>query len=49
MLLDPEKLEEPAAITLDKFRQWSEEMDKNRRRFEEGIEKLTDAIERIFD
>lgn len=49
MLLDPEQIEEPAAITLEKFRQWSEEIDRNRRRFERGVKRLKDAIEEIFD
>jgi hypothetical protein len=49
MLLDPEQMEEPAAITLDKFRQWTEEMDQNRRKIERGIDRFVDAIERIFD
>lgn len=49
MLLDPEQMEDPAAITVDKFRQWTEEMDQNRRRVERGIKRFVDSIERIFD
>ncbi|MBW3670135.1 MAG: hypothetical protein KY432_00525, partial [Acidobacteria bacterium] len=49
MLLDPEQMEDPAAITVDKFRQWTEEMDQNRRRVERRIKRFVDAVERIFD
>lgn len=49
MILDPDKLDEPAAITLERFRQMSEDIDRGGRRLEEGIERIVDAIERFFD
>ena len=49
MLLDPDQMEDPAAITIDKVRQWTEEMDQKSRRIERGIERFVDAIEGLFD
>ena len=37
VLFDDETFDEPAAITFDKFRRWSAEVDQNRQRFERRL------------
>jgi penicillin-binding protein 1B len=49
LLLDPDRIDEPAAITLEKFRQLSEEIDRGRRRVERGIDRLRNALSKVLD
>jgi 1A family penicillin-binding protein len=49
MLLDPERIEEPAAITLERIRQLSEEIDRGQRRVERGIDRLRNALSKVLD
>ncbi|MHB0969150.1 MAG: transglycosylase domain-containing protein [Thermoanaerobaculia bacterium] len=44
VLFDDEEFDEPAAITIEQFRQWAEEVERNRREVESTLEKLS----RIF-
>lgn len=49
LMINPELAEEPAAITLDKFRRWSDEAEQGRRTFQRRLKKWRDRIEEIFD
>jgi penicillin-binding protein 1B len=44
VLFDDEEFDEPAAITVEKFRKWAEEVERNRREVEGTLERLS----RIF-
>ncbi|HUF18866.1 MAG TPA: hypothetical protein VMS12_12555, partial [Thermoanaerobaculia bacterium] len=40
VLFESESFDEPAAITFDKFRRWAAEIDQERQRTEDRIEKI---------
>ena len=40
VFFDRENFDDPPAITLDQFRKWAEEADRNRRQVERGLDQL---------
>ena len=49
LMLDPDLANEPAAITLDKFRRLSDEVEQGRRSFRRKLSRLKEKIDDLFD
>jgi hypothetical protein len=45
ILFDDETFDEPAAITVEQFREWANEVDRSR----QEVEGLLDRMRRLFD
>lgn len=48
-MLDPDRMDEPGAVTLEKFRKMADELEQGRRSVRRGLRGLRDAIREIFD